>query len=495
MIVYDLSAGGLLTLLHGTGSPLTKVSTVVPALLSMTIAVCAAEVKPFNAWLQTHIASSRVYFGAFAFLVGFVVVYRSQMAVKRFQIAQQNYGLMASRLTQLAIAIKCFSKTTGEDGAPCNTRLGRRQTVFRWIRLYHKVSIGRFLGKTLPDIISRGDDNLCTADEFDVILPTRYRSDIVMSWIEQVVLMYPDLFVAPPPLLSRIFSLADETNKYFHICANIAESPFPFPYLVITVLAVHFWLLATPVIIGGFLPGAGSLAAVLAFVSTWVLCSVNVAASMLENPFDGRCNDLPLRYLEHVFATDLDAIEFADLPRSLTRDLSRDVYGNTLNLAKEETEEEERRQMREREVNMTQRNGARSGSKSDHAIEIPAQDSEDGAVSLATSQRLANDGRTDNPRPSPLTKSRSAGPGPIEVKDVDATHPYTCRSIRPNMYVNYTKFATESLPCDRPSFWHSIVRFFRIPHQHLSTLDVLRDPHGNPAHIRRDTTHHVVHIA
>lgn len=566
--MYDLYAGGVTVLFYGAGSPLVRPSTLVPALISAAIAICASHIESFNSWLQTHIASSRVYFGAFSFLVSFVVVYRSQLAVKRFQIAQRNYGLMASRLTQLAIAIKCFCRLTNDDGEFCKTRIGRRQTMFRWIRLYHKVSIGRFLGKPLEDFITCGDDNLCTDDEYDILLYTRYRSDMVMSWIEQVVTIYPDMFPAPPPMVARIFALADETNKYFHICANIAESPFPYPYLVITVLVVHFWLFATPLIIGGFLPNAAEMSGIFAFMSTWVLCSINVAASMLENPFDGHHNHLPLRYLEHVFATDMDALEYSNEPKSIRHEAGAGVNksGQTTILADshEASSEsissprpgDERKDFSPKHSNRSSTSSnARLPMGGSDSLEVsslqdkndtytlrladpcdekidkkPSSHSLDGTSQQQMLNRLTTGSLMDGVIAKEVeTEEKEVvislqGESELEIPDQQSTKdkkrtkdeaalkrdlirgrnnedfkplwPYTHQNNRPNMYSNYSRFATENLPCDHQPRWYKwLVSLGIYIRPRLTTRDILQDPRGNPVYIRRDTLHHVVHIA
>ena len=54
--------------------------------------------------------------------------------------------------------------------------------------------------------------------------------------------------------------------------------------------------------------------------------ALNESAFTLENPFDGRQNDLPLRYLEHSFASEINSIEFAPAPKFLEKDaMAKDI--------------------------------------------------------------------------------------------------------------------------------------------------------------------------
>lgn len=452
MILYQLRHGGINLLFHATGSPVINWHTVPQALLSAALALLAAEYVPLREWLEKHVLAPAAFFGPFAFLAGFIVVYRSQLAVQRYQTAQHNYALMASALMDLAVSIKCFCR----GDSPAARR--ERATLFRWLRLYHKLSIGRFLGKSLADVARREGDNLCEPDEYDILLPTRHRSGLVMSWIQQAVLQFPEEFSAPPPLLARVFHLANLIKRYFNICANIAELPFPFPYLQIAVLITHVWCVGMPFIVGRYLPGSSVYAAFVAGVSTWILFSVNEAAAQMENPFDGNHNDLPMRYYEHVFATDLDALLYQQTPLALLPKVAET----------EEGEEESAEALQDIEEAAS----GRALALGEEAMEAAMQ----GAPSSSSSSS---------------SSSGHSGNGDVEMAAAGVEVP----GQQTNTYLDYTTFATNHLDSDKPTTLQRLFRFIGFPHKHLNTRDLLRDPHGNPTYLRKGGRISVAHIA
>merc|ERR1719265_215299 len=72
---------------------------------------------------------------------------------------------------------------------------------------------------------------------------------------------------------------------------TITDNPFPFPYaqMITAMLAVHG--LVTPLLIG-MLQVHYILCFIFAFISVIVLCSLNLIAQEIENPFGDDENDL-----------------------------------------------------------------------------------------------------------------------------------------------------------------------------------------------------------
>lgn len=557
MLIYSASGwlGQFGLLFHIVGSPLYNRKSLPQALFSAAVAVMAVDATNVNEWLDDNVASPTPYFSSFAFFAAFIVVHRTQAAVTRFQVAQQNYSLMASHLLDTAVAIKAFCLYEDMSEPPL------RKVMFRWLRLYHKLAIARFLGLPFRQSCSREKDNLITPGEYDILHPTRHRAPLVLSWVQQAVVMRDDCFHTPPALLGRIYALSASTNTYFHECANISDSPFPFPYLQVSLLILHIWCIFTPFIIARFITST-VFAALASGLSTWILFAINEAAAELENPFDSSTvNDLPLRYYEHVFATDMDAIEFAALPEQLRRPAAASNKGGPGVKVGEDAEEgadmeiatEGEQETDKEDIKEDIKEGEAEAGNEEASVPIVEKrklplspmsfDSQTVSVSMdglgdsaearpgtepAVAEEAAEEVLESSSQVEPPTKA-SSGPQAASVgigfeqrlvgravefgrgrfdlvnsivrrrsrarNEITACTPYECAPVEGNMYVNYTHFATKHLPVDDEPLYRRAGKFLGVSHAHTTTRDVLEDPAGNPGYMRRRNSSAMVVIS
>mmetsp|Transcript_14510 Transcript_14510/g.26021 ORF Transcript_14510/g.26021 Transcript_14510/m.26021 type:complete len:474 (-) Transcript_14510:202-1623(-) len=297
MIVYDNR--DLRIFFRVAGSAVLNVSVMLPGFLSALIAllmhVWATE------FLEDAIASATVYFNGVAFLISFVVVFRSQLAYGRFFQALTSYHRMKSRLLDLSIQTKSFCVSNEPDAVKLKAH------VFRWVKLFHKLALCELRGGYVHGMHL---ENLLTPEECKALSATRSKNLVVTSWIARALAENIQQLSVPAPVASRLFQLASEADLELNGAILIAVSPFPFPYAQIASILLVVWAVITPIFMVRFLHEVVFVSMFLSFLATWIIFGVNESATQLENPFDGDDNDVPLLYFDTVFDDAIASSQF-----------------------------------------------------------------------------------------------------------------------------------------------------------------------------------------
>eukprot|EP00924_Labyrinthula_sp_SR-Ha-C_P001878 snap_masked-scaffold_30-processed-gene-1.30-mRNA-1 protein AED:1.00 eAED:1.00 QI:0/0/0/0/1/1/2/0/598 len=253
----------------------------------------------------TRFENSNVYFGGLAFIVGFVVVYRAQLAIGRYTTAQKSYYSMVSKLSDMAMFAKVWVRGEDEES---NQLLC---SFLRWIQLYHELGTEEIQGFEFSAKYPRTH---ITTKEAHLLLRERKRPLIVMGWILNSVAKHRPKILCGDAVVSRIYVLASEVNTLFNEARRISETPFPFPFAQITVFMISIWGILTPMVIAAFLPQTFGFGPIVSFCGTWMLFAVNESASQLEQPFDDAENDLPILYYSLAFYDDIQGLKNFDTP-------------------------------------------------------------------------------------------------------------------------------------------------------------------------------------
>ena len=97
----------------------------------------------------------------------------------------------------------------------------------------------------------------------------------------------------------------------FMFARKISSTPFPFPFAQSIELFVTFFSLSVGVIFASWLDGIVPVI-FFSFVTSWCYLTLNEVCRMLEEPFGGDANDLPLAVLQHEFNMRIVRSRFAD---------------------------------------------------------------------------------------------------------------------------------------------------------------------------------------
>jgi len=140
------------------------------------------------------------------------------------------------------------------------------------------------------------------------------RSAKVMEAIGRIVAdsAKSGLLDAPAPIISRTFQVLSEGHERGYMFARkISSTPFPFPFAQAIELFTFVFAFSVPFLFSAWLDGAVPVAA-FTFVTSWCYLAMNEVSRMLEEPFGGDANDLPLARMQYEFNRRIERSDYAD---------------------------------------------------------------------------------------------------------------------------------------------------------------------------------------
>lgn len=123
--------------------------------------------------------------------------------------------------------------------------------------------------------------------------------EVMLHLVQSLIVASHDegLLKVPPPILSRVFQTISRGFVNLLNAKKITDTRFPFPYAQLIAMLLSMHTVLTPCVITACVKSK-VLAALISFVPTFGLCSLNFIASELENPFGTDDNDLPLHHFQ-----------------------------------------------------------------------------------------------------------------------------------------------------------------------------------------------------
>lgn len=299
MIVYD-SGGSSYSLffhLYGSVLPETIPYGVVAAVLA--IAACRSDLD----WPMEH---PIIYFGGFSFVMGFLLVYRTNISYQRFWQARTSIATLVSKYQDLMSHCKNF-------GLAYEPNKRYHYDLAHLLLLHFGVSIQRLRGE--DDLYALMAQGVMTEDQRKLLHSYTERPFIVTSWITRhFVLFYKngsEISVAPP-VQAQSFRVIVELNFAYLSALQVKETPVPFPYVQCTFVFLHIWLICMPFVMVSFSSNHMGLAGLLSFIAGWAFFSIHRICCEMENPFGFEANDLSLdEYkleLRNALSTQLHAV-------------------------------------------------------------------------------------------------------------------------------------------------------------------------------------------
>ena len=360
MIHYRNKDAAIWLVLRKQGSIFPR--SVLPAAFSACICLLFASGNPQTATGRQDIQAS--FFGLetsftikhpfavqiFAIILGYVCVFRTTMALSRYQEGLSHTQLMTSkwcdafmqlkafcsaaraketvdkRKTQLdvltqtllhwftlldALAVCALNAEEGKDGRPVNPL---EKLSIQPMPMIYSGMLGRKSRKPLSKVLKSADITYDVIGELSREEQARLEKAIdlpcvVADWIMEAVTraQLKGLLTVPPPIISRFYQELSNGLVGFSQAYKVTSTPFPFPFAQILALLLSVFCVVCPIIVvqmtsGYILPPVLSFSAILSY---WGL---NQIAVELENPFGDDDNDLPLVDMHRFF---VDAVEEA----------------------------------------------------------------------------------------------------------------------------------------------------------------------------------------
>eukprot|EP00736_Rhodelphis_marinus_P005476 Rmarinus@m.14616 len=312
MIIYDREKwGGFNLFFHYVGSALPSQFpyALIPTLFCFLFLYYDVEVP---------VHSATVYFSGFPFVLGFMLVYRTNLAYRRFMEGRTHCAHLMSRLVDVAIHAKTFVSGRRECVDVFRKEMGRL------LYLYFTLCVHRLRGD--GDLTFDLEAGLLTRTELKFLQVHSTACFVVMEWITEAWVSaaegYRDdngdrrsrssSFETPSgvsvrlsaPIVANTFRLLSEVQYHFNEARKLRETPFPFPYVQMVALLLMAMLATMPIVLTVYVPDL-VFGPALTFLTAWSLLAVNEVAAEIEMPFGPYANDLPLNYFLDEFHADL----------------------------------------------------------------------------------------------------------------------------------------------------------------------------------------------
>mmetsp|Transcript_104384 Transcript_104384/g.207301 ORF Transcript_104384/g.207301 Transcript_104384/m.207301 type:complete len:547 (-) Transcript_104384:142-1782(-) len=231
----------------------------------------------------------------FTFILGFLVVFRSQQAYARWweggTLLQQLRGEWFNAYSSLL--------------AFCNTSPDKHEEVLAFQhRLARLCSLLYCTAIQQVSTMKEKNYELIDLEDFDsesmkYMMESHDKCEICLQWIQRLIGDADEkkILKVAPPILSRVFNQLGNGIVNLNNARKITEFPIPFPLAqMITFMLAFHWIITAFVCAASV--ERSFWAGILSFIVTFSFWSINYIAVELEQPFGDDPNDLPLHEMQ-----------------------------------------------------------------------------------------------------------------------------------------------------------------------------------------------------
>mmetsp|Transcript_86068 Transcript_86068/g.164669 ORF Transcript_86068/g.164669 Transcript_86068/m.164669 type:complete len:375 (+) Transcript_86068:93-1217(+) len=230
---------------------------------------------------------SRVFNG-YSFILGFMIVFRMQLAYQRFWEAATLTNELRSEWLDCVQTTFAFCSGAPEKKAEVEKF---QHLLVRLVSMLHRSAIER-LNMNEDEALPVIDNSSIYSLEF--LGEHCDRCEIIYSWILRLLVqkLKEGVLAIPPPVLGRSFQELGAGLAKLHNVMKITTIPIPFPYVQMGSFLLLFHWALTPIMASLIMKNARWSAA-LAFMSVFCLWAIYYIAAEIEQPFGKHQNSLP----------------------------------------------------------------------------------------------------------------------------------------------------------------------------------------------------------
>lgn len=244
-------------------------------------------------------------FSSFNFVLGFLLVFRTQQAYNRFwETSTMIHQIRGDWVSAVSACCACCSPT---DEMQTKVRVFKHSLVRMTSLLF---------ATTLQQMAVCKDRTfeIIKLEDFDYrslkyLAESPNKPLVVLQWLQQLIVQNhrSGIIDVAPPILTRVFQDLSHGFMTTGEMQKITEIPFPFPYAQMVSVMLMSNSLLTPFVLATIMVDT-SWCAVLNFFSVFCLWCINYIASEIESPCGDDPNDLPLALIQKSMNQNLIAL-------------------------------------------------------------------------------------------------------------------------------------------------------------------------------------------
>eukprot|EP00929_Paragymnodinium_shiwhaense_P077411 TRINITY_DN3985_c0_g2_i1.p1 TRINITY_DN3985_c0_g2~~TRINITY_DN3985_c0_g2_i1.p1 ORF type:complete len:542 (-),score=51.02 TRINITY_DN3985_c0_g2_i1:709-2334(-) len=300
MIDYEVDHWGVGLICSLTGSVFPRaLAWAVPAAFLAAVYCSAAQWHWGGTTNYPDVGgtSFTLVWGGYTFIVGFLLVFRTQIAFARFWEGATTLfgvkGVWVNAVSNMLAFTTHDAKKQGEVDA-------FQHYLVRLMSMLFAASL-ESISTASNEFPTLGDLDI-PQEYMDYLAHTHDKVEVLLNWIQRLIVQNHNnhVLAVPPPILSRVFQELGNGIRDLQNARRLQQYHFPFPYAqAITFFLIMNWLFI-PAIAGFFIPQPIA-ASLLTFITTFAVWSINYIACELEMPFGEDPNDLPLLDMQKDF--------------------------------------------------------------------------------------------------------------------------------------------------------------------------------------------------
>eukprot|EP00929_Paragymnodinium_shiwhaense_P089662 TRINITY_DN4980_c0_g3_i2.p1 TRINITY_DN4980_c0_g3~~TRINITY_DN4980_c0_g3_i2.p1 ORF type:complete len:396 (+),score=83.16 TRINITY_DN4980_c0_g3_i2:61-1248(+) len=242
--------------------------------------------------------SFTIVWGGYTFIVGFLLVFRTQIAFARFWEGAKVLWYIKGVWMNATSNSLAFTTT---DPKKVQEADAFQHLLVRLMSMLYSAALEAINTDASFDFRTLGEDGL-SEEHMLYLSRAEDKVEVLLNWVQRALVRghHTGVLSIPPPILSRVFQELGNGIREFQGARRISEVPFPFPYAQAISLFLLFNWLFLPVIGAYFITNELG-AAMLTVSSVFAVWSITYIAAELEMPFGGDPNDLPLATLQSEF--------------------------------------------------------------------------------------------------------------------------------------------------------------------------------------------------
>eukprot|EP00927_Polykrikos_kofoidii_P086370 TRINITY_DN9651_c0_g2_i1.p1 TRINITY_DN9651_c0_g2~~TRINITY_DN9651_c0_g2_i1.p1 ORF type:complete len:603 (-),score=120.71 TRINITY_DN9651_c0_g2_i1:49-1791(-) len=229
---------------------------------------------------------------SFCFVLGFLIVFRSQQAYSRFWEGTTLLNQVRGEWFNAISSLFAF----------CSDKEEKRQDVRKFQALIVRL-MSLLYCSALQQVAKMEDEDFeildftgVNADSLDFWMSrSGERCEILLQWIQKLICMNlgNGVITISPPILSRVFQELSRGIVGVNNATKLSDILFPFPYAQMVSVMLLITTALTPIVAGTLMDNV-MFAAGLTFVTVFAFWSINYIAAEIELPFGDDPNDLPI---------------------------------------------------------------------------------------------------------------------------------------------------------------------------------------------------------
>jgi len=194
-----------------------------------------------------HVLNNSAAYSGFSLVLGFLVVFRTQLAYNRFWEGVTAAHRMCSEWCDSSSSILAFTKVSKVS---TQQKVEFERKYIKFLSLLHGIAVTCLRDFADGLALDESDLHGLSTESIKDLQESPYPTTVIFQWVQDIIVqaMEDHTISVPPPILSRVFNELANGMVAYHDCLKIQATNVPLPYKHMTriLMGAHWFI--TPVV-------------------------------------------------------------------------------------------------------------------------------------------------------------------------------------------------------------------------------------------------------